>query len=160
MSDLQCHSMLQAFPKVIFAHGYAALVLTRFQAVVLACFFMPAELLCYITSSPIYYSAVNVTGMIQVLFLFFVFALQVPYPFWAPTGLKTPTQDYKFEELPKTSEPTVLINSAGFIYEINAVRSAILQGNLFVDSKCVISSNVDIPLCYAHCTIAYMQERS
>lgn len=58
--------------------------------------------------------------------------LEIPLPFWAPTRLKTPTQDYEFDELPKTSEPTVLINSAGFVYEINAIRSAILQGELQV----------------------------
>jgi len=69
----------------------------------------------------------------------YIFALQIPFPFWAPTRLKTPTQDYEFDELPKTSEPTVLINSAGFVYEIRAIRSAILRGTLFICSIFVIS---------------------
>jgi len=73
----------------------------------------------------------------QALF-FRVFVLQIPFPFWAPTRLKTPTQDYEFDELPKTAEPTVLVNSAGFVYEINAIRSAILNGDLSVDSEFVI----------------------
>ena len=75
-----------------------------------------------------------------------MFALQIPYPFWAPTHLKAPKQDYEFDELPKTSEATVLINSAGFVYEIGAIRSAILQGNLFTSSKFVILSDVDVLL--------------
>jgi len=73
----------------------------------------------------------------QALF-FRVFVLQIPFPFWAPTRLKTQTQDYEFDELPKTAEPTVLVNSAGFVYEINAIRSAILNGDLSVDSEFVI----------------------
>jgi len=55
--------------------------------------------------------------------------LQISRPVWAPTHLKTPSQDYDYE-LPKTPEPTTFINSAGFVYEISAVRSAILQGTL------------------------------
>jgi len=38
-----------------------------------------------------------------------------------------PSQDYEYE-LPKTAEPTVYANSAGFVHEISAVQSGILQG--------------------------------
>ena len=57
----------------------------------------------------------------------YVFVLQISYPMWAPTHLKTPSQEYQYE-LPTTSESTTFVNSAGFVYEINGVRSAILQG--------------------------------
>jgi len=59
----------------------------------------------------------------------YVFVLQIAYPVWSSTHLKTPSQDFDYE-LPKTSEPTTFVNSAGFMYEISAVRSAILPGNL------------------------------
>lgn len=55
--------------------------------------------------------------------------IEISYPVWASTHLKTPSQDYEYE-LPKTSEPTTFVNSAGFVYEISAIRSAILQGEL------------------------------
>jgi len=60
--------------------------------------------------------------------LLYIFVLQIPSPFNCPTRLKTPSRDYEYE-LPKTSEPTFYPNSAGFVHEISAVRSAILQGN-------------------------------
>lgn len=55
--------------------------------------------------------------------------LELAAPFWCPTSLKTPTQLYEYS-LPVTSEPTRFKNSAGFVYEIQAVRQGILAGLL------------------------------
>jgi len=47
--------------------------------------------------------------------------------FWCPTSITTPEKTYNFE-LPVLPESTQYTNSAGFVYEIRAVREAILNG--------------------------------
>jgi dihydrodiol dehydrogenase / D-xylose 1-dehydrogenase (NADP) len=53
--------------------------------------------------------------------------IEIGHPFWCPLTLTTPTKTYEYD-LPKTPEPTIFRNSAGLIYEIQAVRQAILEG--------------------------------
>jgi len=55
--------------------------------------------------------------------------LELAAPFWCSTSLTTPTQTHTFS-LPETAQPTKFSNSAGFVYEIRAVRQALCQGKL------------------------------
>ena len=48
--------------------------------------------------------------------------------FWAPHELVTPENKYSFP-VPKTDKTFNLSHSAGFIYQIQGVRKALLNGN-------------------------------
>jgi len=52
--------------------------------------------------------------------------------FGCPVELKTPTQSYAFP-LTATSEPTHFGSSGGLVYQITAIREAILNGELEVN---------------------------
>jgi len=86
----------------------------------------------------------------------YVFVLQISYPMWAPTHLKTPSQEYQYE-LPTTSESTTFVNSAGFVYEINGVRSAILQGISLISacfwSEQCFASTLPFVWMWPHCAV-------
>jgi len=47
--------------------------------------------------------------------------------FWCPTELKTPKEAFSYP-LPEPPEKTLYLNSVGFVYEINSVRKALLEG--------------------------------
>lgn len=53
--------------------------------------------------------------------------LEISPNFWCSTQLKTPTEVFNYT-LPDTAAPTHFENSAGFVYEIEAVRKTLLKG--------------------------------
>lgn len=53
--------------------------------------------------------------------------IRIPAKFWCPLTLETPNKIYQYQ-LPETSEPTYFENSAGFAFEINRIREALIEG--------------------------------
>ena len=53
--------------------------------------------------------------------------IKVPFPFWCPTSLETPTGVLKFP-LPESDVDFNFMNSAGLSYEVDEVRKCILSG--------------------------------
>ncbi|KAL5497634.1 hypothetical protein EMCRGX_G014143, partial [Ephydatia muelleri] len=53
--------------------------------------------------------------------------LRLPFPFWCPSSLVTPTGTLEFP-LPKCSKPMNFPNSEGLSYEANEIRACLLKG--------------------------------
>lgn len=67
--------------------------------------------------------------------------LRLPFPFWCPSNLVTPTGTLEFP-LPKCSKPMNFTNSEGLSYEANEIRACLLKGKKESDEMTLTHSQI------------------